>query len=72
MRKCFVAQSGGDRESYWDSFIGRSDPKSVFNFAYNKYIPKFDRFIPGGARILEGGCWIPRCRNCMGISMGKQ
>ena len=58
MRKCYVADISHDKPAYWDTFLNRSEPRKVFDFTYNKYVAKFDRFVPEGARILEGGCGL--------------
>jgi SAM-dependent methyltransferase len=58
MRKCYIEKAHPDKPVFWEGFLGKQDPETVFDLRYNKYVPKFDRFIPEGAAILEGGCGL--------------
>lgn len=59
MRKCYCPRDiKGETRVYWEEFLGKADRKDVFEYKYNKYLPKFDRFIPKGSSILEGGCGL--------------
>jgi len=56
MRKCYIEEHSLRGGKFWEDFIGKTDSATLYDFSYNKYISKFDRFIKPGARILEGGC----------------
>ena len=58
MRKCYIKDMEKEKEAFWEDFLGKTDLKNAFDFSYNKYAPKFDRFIPKDAKILEGGCGL--------------